>query len=86
MSPSEYPDPIPLARGVRPDAETSSSVYLVKNVAMLRATYQIRLLAFLAAERGRQLVLQVPAACRFDAALAALLDAPGSAIRREDLP
>jgi hypothetical protein len=80
------PPPHALARGVRPDAEAPGRVYLVKQVAVLRATYQIRLLAFLAAERGSELVLRVPASCRFDPGLEALARAAAGRIRREDLP
>jgi len=84
MEPGSHPGPRP--RAALPDAETADAVYLVKNVSILRATYQIRLLAYLAAARGKRLVLKVPAACRFDPELAAAAAAPSSPIRREDLP
>ena len=35
-----------IPRGARADAETNDRIVLVKNVPLLRATYQIRLLAF----------------------------------------
>jgi hypothetical protein len=72
-------------RGVRPDAETSDKVYLVKNVSLLRATYQIRLLALSAGAIGKRLVLKVPPACRFDGALDGLIQALPEVILREDL-
>lgn len=50
------------ARGVRPDALRDSERYLIKNVSLLRLTYQIRLLAYAAAEDGGQLILAVPKA------------------------
>ncbi|HVW22035.1 MAG TPA: hypothetical protein VHC86_12545 [Opitutaceae bacterium] len=76
----------PLLRGARPDAEAAGRLYLIKRVSRLRATYQIRLLAFLAEERGRQLVLQVPAGCRFEPDLLGLVQARPGVIAREDLP
>jgi hypothetical protein len=83
MDPSS---PTPKPRGALPDAETPARVHLVKNVATLRATYQIRLLAFLAAQKGKKLVLHVPAACRFEADLEELRMARPEVIEREDLP
>lgn len=85
MNPAFPNGPGPRPRGALPDAETADAVYLIKNVSVLRATYQIRLLAYLAAGRGKRLVLKVPRSCRFDPALAAAADAPASPIRREDL-
>ena len=80
---SSHPPPRP--RGARADAETSDGIYLIKNVARLHATYQVRLLAFAARERGKQLVLVVPPPCQFEPELRALMDAQPEAIRREDL-
>ena len=51
-------------RGTLPDAETSGRIFLIKNVKLLRATYQIRLLAFKAEQSGKRLVLRVPKQCR----------------------
>ena len=79
------PTPSPRPRGARADAETSDTFYLIKNVPALRATYQIRLLAWQAAESGKKLVLMVPPGCRFDTALAGLIGAMGGQIQREDL-
>jgi hypothetical protein len=86
MNPPGQPITPPGPRGTRPDAETSDKLYLIKNVPALRATYQLRLLAFLAAQRGKQLVLQVPAACRFDPGLEAWIGRNPGLIQREDLP
>ena len=72
-------------RGTRPDAETSEKIYLIKRVPTLRATYQVRLLLFLAAHRGKKLILRVPAACQFDDTLRGLLQARPAAAEREDL-
>jgi hypothetical protein len=46
-----------------PDAESYAKVYLLKCTSVLRLTYQIRLLAFRAAESQRLLVIQVPRSC-----------------------
>jgi hypothetical protein len=53
-----------VARGSRPDAVSGAKAYLFKNVSELRLTYQIRLLTFLAAERGSRLVVRVPKSTR----------------------
>lgn len=73
-----------VARGAMPDAEAFNRMYLVKNVSNLRATYQIRLLAFRAVEKKMQLVLRVPLACVFDASLNDLIGKCGGAITREN--
>ena len=83
MHPPSSPRPEP--RGARPDAETSEKIYLIKQVPALRATYQVRLLCFLAVQRGKKLVLCVPSACQFDDALQGLLRARPDAVEREDL-
>lgn len=53
-----------VARGSRPDAVSGSTAYLIKKVSQLRLTYQIRLLTFLAAERGSRLVIVMPKSSR----------------------
>lgn len=73
-----------VARGAMPDAEAFNRMYLVKNVSSLRATYQIRLLAFRAVEKRMQLVLRVPSTCVFDASLDALIQKCGTSVVRED--
>ena len=72
-------------RGVRPDAETNDKIYLIKNVLILRATYQVRLLLFFAKERHKKLILKVPQACKFHNSLKALIKLCGNAVKREDL-
>jgi hypothetical protein len=84
MKPDDTNEPIP--RATRPDAETPGAVHLFKKVPLLRATHQVRLLAFLAAQRGKVLVLHLPRSCRLDPALSDLVASTGNLIRREDLP
>jgi hypothetical protein len=72
--------------GARPDAETPEALYLIKPVSQLRATYQIRLLAFAASQRGRRLILTVPKACRFAPDLEALMARWPATLERRDLP
>jgi len=62
-----------VARGARADAETATAYYLFKCPTVLHATYQIRLLSFLAATRGKKLVIQVPKQCRKGESLARLI-------------
>lgn len=52
-----------VARGARADAETRDRLFLIKRSSQLRATYQIRLLAYVARERGKKLVIEVPKKC-----------------------
>jgi hypothetical protein len=49
-----------IPRGTKPDAETYDKLYLLKNVSTLRATYQVRMLTFLAMEKGKKLEILVP--------------------------
>jgi hypothetical protein len=72
-------------RGSRPDAETIDKIYLIKNVTMLRATYQIRLLVFKAIKSHKKLMLKVPPSCLFHASLKGLIKMTGKTIKREDL-
>ncbi len=72
-------------RGSRPDAETIDKIYVIKNVSMLRATYQIRLLAFKAVESRKKLVLKVPRSCQFHASLRNFIKTTGKNIKREDM-
>lgn len=73
-----------VARSAMPDAEAFNRMYLIKNVLKLRATYQIRLLAFRAVDKGMQLVLRVPIACVFDESLNELLGKCGKSVAREN--
>lgn len=47
-------------RGARPDAEVGDNFYIIKNVSCLRLIYQIRVLAFIANTRGKNLIIQLP--------------------------
>ena len=67
-----------------PDAEQFNRMYLFKNVRFLRATYQIRLLAFFAVDKKKHLVLRVPSACVFDESLLGLIAKCGGRVIRED--
>jgi hypothetical protein len=60
-------------------------MYLIKNVSALRATYQIRLLAFKAVETGTTLIIRVPESCRFEASLKSLIKTCGQSVLREKL-
>jgi hypothetical protein len=71
-------------RGTRPDAETFDQIYVIKNVSILRATYQIKLLAFKATTTKKKLVLKVPKACQFHTSLKELMKMT-NVVRREDL-
>ena len=65
MSPDPFSRPKhQVARGTRPDAETFDKLLLVKRASELRATYQIRLLAYRAVQEGRKLVIEVPKECK----------------------
>jgi hypothetical protein len=58
-----------MARGSRPDAVSGATAYLFKNVSELRLTYQIRLLTFVAGERGSRLVIRLPKSARLSRGL-----------------
>ena len=49
-----------VARGALPDAQKDNKIYLFKYVSTLRATYQMRLLTYLASEAGKKLIVDVP--------------------------
>jgi hypothetical protein len=71
-------------RSTMADAEKSNRLCLIKNVKSLRATYQIRLLAYKAVTEGLKLVIKVPSACEFQRPLLDLIKKSGNAILRED--
>ena len=71
-------------RGALPDAETLDKIFLIKNVSTLRATYQVKLLAFKATQSYKKLVLKVPGRCQFHASLKKLIKATGNKITREN--
>jgi len=61
-------------------------MYLIKNVSTLRATYQIKLLAFKAIEIGATLIIRVPESCQFYPSLKTLVKTCGKkSVRREEL-
>lgn len=70
-----------VARGARPDAETNDALFLIKNVSLLRLTYQIRLLAFRASEIRKKLIIELPKACRLHPALKSFVDEHSKFIR-----
>jgi hypothetical protein len=53
-----------VARSTRADAETGAAFFLIKIVSEMRATYQVRLLVFRAAQERRKVVIQVPEGCK----------------------
>jgi len=67
-----------------PDADAFNKMYLIKNVSKLRATYQIRLLAFRAVEEKKKLILRVPSSCEFDRSLMDLMKQCRNAVIREN--
>jgi hypothetical protein len=73
-----------IARSARPDAEAFNKMYLIKNVSKLRATYQIRLLAFRAVDSGTKLILRVPVLCKFDPSLKELIKTSRNSVLREN--
>jgi hypothetical protein len=62
-----------VARGAFPDAQQQDKIYLFKNVSTLRATYQVRLLAYLASEVGKKLIIDVPQHFRPHSSLSSLM-------------
>lgn len=72
-----------VARGARADGEAQSKLILVKNVSALRATYQIRLLAFRAVEEGKVLFIHVPRNCKIRRDLKELIRNSGRRVRLE---
>lgn len=49
-----------VARGTLPDAETYNKLILIKRCSELRATYQIKLLIYLAYQKQKKLVIELP--------------------------
>ena len=62
-----------VARGALPDAQDARRICIVKNVSVLRATYELRLLTFLASEAGKKLVIVVPKSSIPDKGLSRLI-------------
>jgi hypothetical protein len=63
-----------LPRGTRPDAETADKAILIKRVSEMRATYQVRLLAFMTLQSGKKLVIEVPENCVIHKSLRDLIE------------
>lgn len=59
-------------RGARPDAETRKELFLIKRVSEMRATYQVRVLTYMASETGRKLIIEVPKDAKIHPSLQAL--------------
>ena len=73
-------------RGARADAESGRDLVIIKLAQELRATYQIRLLAFRAKTSAMRLMLYVAKSCRIHPTLATLIhetDGSVRVIRRE---
>lgn len=49
-----------VARGSLPDAETHNKIILIKRCSELRVTYQIKLLTYLAHQKQKKLVIELP--------------------------
>ena len=62
-----------VARGAFPDAQSGDKIYLFKNVSTLRATYQVRLLTYLASEAGKKLIIDVPSRFKLHPSLRQLM-------------
>jgi len=69
-------------RGTLPDAVKDGDVYLIKRVSNLRATYQVKLCAFMASTAGKKLYLLVPGSCQFHPSLTRLLAVTSAIVRR----
>lgn len=71
------------ARGARPDATAGNRLYLFKRTTRLHATYQIRLLAFLAQKSRQTLIIRVPLGFEPEPSLRKLLAEAGKVVRIE---
>ena len=70
-------------RGTLPDAVEDGDIYLIKFVSSLRATYQVRLCAFMASKAGKKLYLLVPVSCQFHPSLTRLMLVTRAIVRRD---
>jgi len=61
-------------RGSRPDAVANDKIYLIKRVSILHATYQIRLLTYMASTQGKKLILCLPEHCKYGESLRLLMN------------
>ena len=72
-----------VARGTRADHETNDKLLLLKKVSVMRATYQVRLLAFIASQKGKKLVIRMPKGAKIHSSLRDLRNATGNLIKIE---
>ncbi len=70
-----------VARGTRADAETWDALVLFKRCSLLRATYEVRLLTYLAASSGKKLIIELPKGAKLDKSLQELRRVSGSTIK-----
>ena len=56
-------------RGTKPDEETNSKIFLLKSCSELRLTYQIKLLTYLALQKKKKLIIEIPKNCRIHESL-----------------
>lgn len=70
-----------VARGARPDAESRDALFLIKSVSLLRLTYQIRLLAFRAADLRKKLIIEGPKECRLHPTLKSFANEHSKVVR-----
>jgi hypothetical protein len=66
--------PSGVPRAARPDGVSDAGAYLIKFVAVLRLTYQIRLLTYAAAQHGSHLFVLVPTNSRISPRLQTFLE------------
>ena len=69
-------------RASRPDAATGDRWYLMKNVPLMRLTYQVRLLAYLAQQNAARLVVVLPSGTRLSADMQAFAQVNSVTIER----
>lgn len=70
-------------RGTRPDDESFDKIFLIKNLSELRATYQVRMLAYMAFKKGKKLVIQLPKGAKLHSSLKELKKNSPSVIKVE---
>lgn len=70
-----------VSRGALPDAETYDRMVLVKSCSVLRATYQIRLLTYMAQRDSKQLVIHMRKGSKLHASLLELRRTTGNTIQ-----
>jgi len=63
-----------VARGARADGEVCGKMLLIKRVSEMRATYQVRLLAYRASCEGKKLVIDIPKECKVHRTLRDLIE------------